>query len=428
MLIPPTNIELCHFMMDSFKIEQPMADKFRQHIYWQWVIIDDKGSFICLKPMDERISFKWGEVMKKKNYQIYLVIGIFIMIILIGTSFRNNQPMGVDQFNTDHHEQMAEEVIFSLETGTNIINSILTFPQQLWRLLTNPSEAQMRFFLRDGFFFTAEALEANDFITQQVERIGQNRDVSEEIYMLTWQPAEGFVRQSKLIHEQIAHDIPNATYINSEEPLVYIFNSHPHEMISSSFADLRVGEMDVVELSHEMALIFETFGIPSLVEDRDVRDVLHANGWAFANSYEASRIFLEERIYQYPTLQFFFDVHRDGVPWDLARIDVNGQPFARVLFVVGAENPAGYEENHHIANQIHHMLEERVPGISRGIMVSGGIGRNGIYNQDIAATLQLIEIGTVETTIEEAKNTMEILAEVLAEFIFLYMEGAGDQS
>ena len=370
---------------------------------------------------------KWGANMKKKSHQFYLIIGIVIMVILI-INGRTTVEESADNYLYAYELQYGAEVVaqnrayFSLETGRDVVDTIFNFPRHLWNMIFNPTESQMRFFLRDGFAFSGNLHENQEDEVQVPERIGQRRDETDEIYMLTWQPAEGFVRQSQLQHEQGEGTVPRATYINSDEPLVYIFNSHPQEMIGSTFADLRIGEMNIVELSHIMANIFEEYGIPSLVEDRDVRDILRANNWNFASSYRASRIFIEERIHQYPTLQFFFDLHRDGIAHDIARIDIDGRPYARILFVIGVDNPVGYDENYRMARKLHNMLEEQRPGISRGVFISGGVGRNGIYNQDIASSLQLIEIGTVETTIEEAMNTMEILADVLATYILTYVE------
>jgi len=364
--------------------------------------------------------------MKKDYHQFYLIVGIFIMLILI-INGRLTAEEQAYHYLYEYELRYGVEVVaensayFSLETGRDVADTIINFPRQLWNMIFNPSESQMRFFLRDGFAFSGNQVEVAE--VEEVVRIGQTRDDSEEIYMLTWQPAEGFVRQSQLIHDHDGeHELPRATYINSDEPLIYIFNSHPQEMISGTFADLRIGEMSVIDLSHVMANIFADYGIPSLVEDRNVVDVLRANDWNYAASYQASRIFIEERIHQYPTLQFFFDLHRDAVAWDTARIDIDGRPYARILFVIGDDNPAGYAENYQMARRLHYMLEEQRPGISRGIMISGGPGRNGVYNQDIASTLQLIEIGTVETTVEEALNTMEVLADVLAAYILMYVE------
>lgn len=366
--------------------------------------------------------------MGKKHKHFYLIIGIFIMTFLILAGGYDGElseegsqtiaPLELHEYESQYGAEVvdANASYFSLEKGGDALRTIWRFPIYLWNMIFSPSEDQMQYFLRDGFAFSSsEPVDVKD-------RISMNRDDSEEIYMLTWQPAESNVRRSQLVHEQNEDNlIPAPTYINSEEPLVYIYNSHPQEMIGSTFADLSVGEMNVIEFSHSLATILEGHGIPSLVEDRNVVDVLRANDWTFSQSYQASRIFIEERIHQHSTLQFFFDLHRDGISHELAQVDIDGKPYARTLFVIGGDNPVGYEENYAMAHALHEMLEEKRPGISRGVVISEGAYKNGVYNQDVARTLQLIEIGTVETTTEEANNTMEVLAEVLAEYMLTYM-------
>ena len=201
------------------------------------------------------------------------------------------------------------------------------------------------------------------------------------------------------------------------DPIIYLYNAHPREMIGSSFADLSIGEMSVVELSHLLADHLESYGVSSLVELRCVTERLRANDWGFNRSYSAARHFLSDVIEWYPSLRLFIDLHRDGIAHYLASVDIDNRSYAQVLFVIGTDNPDGYRANYEVARTLHYMMEERRPGISRGIFLSGGAGRNGIYNQDLASTVQLIEVGTVETTVEEAMNTIEILAEVIAEFI-----------
>jgi len=349
--------------------------------------------------------------MKKESHRFYLIIAIFMMLILI-----INGRVSVEEPSSEN------ETYFSLESGQGIMTTIFNFPRYLRDMIFNPSESQLRFFLRDGFAFSGGRSDVEE--VEEIVRIGQARDDSEEIYMLTWQPAESFVRRSNLIHDQDGgNEIPLARYINSDEPLVYIFNSHPAELIGApGVGRYREGTTNILEFSHLMANIFASYSIPSLVEDRDVRDVLRANGWNFNASYQASRIFIEERIFQYPTLEFFFDVHRDAVPDEVARINIGGRYYARVVFVIGLDNPAGYNENLEMAMRLHELLEARRPGISRGIFPSYGNLRNGVYNQDIAPTLQLIEIGSYQSTLEEAINTTEILASVIAEYILTYVE------
>ena len=99
--------------------------------------------------------------------------------------------------------------------------------------------------------------------------------------------------------------------IDGDGPLVYIFNAHPLEMIESTFDNLFVGGMNIVELSHILAGHLEADGIPTLVEDRCVNARLYANDWGFYRSYYAARYYLYDVIERYPSLQFFID----AAPW-----------------------------------------------------------------------------------------------------------------
>ena len=48
---------------------------------------------------------------------------------------------------------------------------------------------------------------------------------------------------------------------------------------------------------------------------------------------------------------------------------------------------------------------------------NGGVGYNGVYNQDFATTMILIEVGGEYNTYEEVKNSAEAVANVLSEYI-----------
>lgn len=362
-----------------------------------------------------------GDNMKKKKLHRMLVAIIAVMLIIIGTFW--NQNLRPSQLEGDKFDiELKEQEVMSAAAGFGFMN----FPRNAWRLITGSRDAQMRFFLRSGFAFGGTVEEEEIYVRRPVigPRIGQNRDAtSDDIYMLTWQPEESFVRRANLIHETDEIAVPDARYINFSEPLVYIFNSHPAEMIGApSLERYREGTTSIIEFSHMIANILDSHRIPTMVEDRDVRDLMNVRGWGFAQSYLASRIFLEERINQYPTLQFFFDIHREGVPDSVARREINGQSYATIVFVIGLDNPAGYLENLEMAYTLHRMLEEVRPGISRAVFYSYGLMRDGVYNQDVSPKLQLIEIGSAQSTIDEMVRTTEILANVLAEYILLHAE------
>ena len=203
-------------------------------------------------------------------------------------------------------------------------------------------------------------------------------------------------------------------------PIVYLFNAHPLEMIGSYYDNMFEGDMNIVELTHILADHLESYGISTLVEERCVHAKLNENGWEFHMSYYAARYFLLDVVDQYPSLGFFIDLHRDGIPHEQATVEIEGANYAQILFVIGTDNPNGYEASYAEARKLHDMLEERKPNISRGIFFSGDSpSRDGVYSQDISPKVQLIEIGTITTTVEEANRTVEVLADVLAEYVSL---------
>ena len=96
-------------------------------------------------------------------------------------------------------------------------------------------------------------------------------------------------------------------------------------------------------------------------------------------------------------------------------MDINGVPHARLYFVIGKKNQH-YEKNQYLAEQIHKKLEQKYPGLSKGIFVPPSAEtRNGIYNQDLSPNSMLIEVGGVDNTFEEMNRTLEIFADVFSE-------------
>ena len=52
--------------------------------------------------------------------------------------------------------------------------------------------------------------------------------------------------------------------------------------------------------------------------------------------------------------------------------------------------------------------------LSRGISLRGGVGYQGVYNQDFSSKGLLIQVGGINNTIDEVNRTMKILAQVIA--------------
>lgn len=199
-------------------------------------------------------------------------------------------------------------------------------------------------------------------------------------------------------------------------PLVYIYNSHQTEAYSpSSFAEFSVNPT-VMVADYILADIFKEAGLGVIVEERSVKDILNQNNWRYSYSYAASRMLLEDAKKNNPTLTYFIDVHRDSLTKDRTTVSINGREYAKTIFLIGLENP-NYEENLHFTTLINDKMNEKYPGLSKGIYKKGGEGVNGVYNQDFSSKTILIEIGGYENNLTEVLNSVIAFAECFMEVI-----------
>ena len=84
--------------------------------------------------------------------------------------------------------------------------------------------------------------------------------------------------------------------------------------------------------------------------------------------------------------------------------------------MIGLEN-SKYEENLHFTTLINDKMNEKYPGLSKGIYKKGGDGVNGVYNQDFSSKAILIEIGGYENNLTEVLNSVIAFTECFMEVI-----------
>ncbi|WP_067727362.1 stage II sporulation protein P [Oceanobacillus damuensis] len=203
--------------------------------------------------------------------------------------------------------------------------------------------------------------------------------------------------------------------------VVFIYNTHNRESFlpylpnDSDPDSAHHPEMNITKVSERLAQSLERKGIGTYVDDTDIGNLLNEKGWQYGKSYDASREIAEEVFASNKDIQFAFDLHRDSQPRDLTTTDIDGEAYARIMFVIGMEN-ADHEKNLELATKLHYLMEEKYPGISRGLLPKEGGGTNGVYNQDLSDNSILIEFGGVENTMEELYRSADALAEVFSEF------------
>lgn len=209
-------------------------------------------------------------------------------------------------------------------------------------------------------------------------------------------------------------DDPNP--IDVTNPRVYIYNTHQLE----GYDGTNYSEYGITPNVQMAAYLLKdrlnSFNIPTIVEMGNISDLLNTNGWSYSYSYKASRYFVEDALKKNQNLDLIIDLHRDSVSHDASTITYNGKNYAKIMFVVGEEYET-YQKNLELANTINNLLKKQIPEISRGVILKGGKGVNGIYNQDLNQNMILIECGGNENTIDEIINTIDLLANVIKAYL-----------
>ena len=200
------------------------------------------------------------------------------------------------------------------------------------------------------------------------------------------------------------------------EPLVYIYNTHQEEKYNSEYLEVYNINSTVLTASKILKEYLKNEGINSIVEEDSVSDKLHSLNWKYGYSYKVSRMFLESAYNINPSLNYFIDIHRDSSIYERTTTEINGEKYARLLFVIGLDNQ-NYEKNLAFAEKLKDKIINYNENLFRGIMKKSGKGVNGIYNQDFNPNTILIEVGGQYNNINEVNNSLKVLAKIISEYI-----------
>ncbi len=202
--------------------------------------------------------------------------------------------------------------------------------------------------------------------------------------------------------------------IKESEPIIYLYNTHQTEKYQR-----KDGENFIPSIMTATSYLNEKLNdknLPTMMEQRSVSKVLSDNNWKYGYSYKVSRTFIEDSTSKNPSIKYLFDIHRDSGSHDSTTLCVNNKCYARILFIVGLEN-SNYYENQKYAEKLNEMINSKVDKLSRGILQKQGKGVNGVYNQDFSSRTILIEVGGESNYIEEVYNSLDVLTEVIYEYI-----------
>lgn len=207
---------------------------------------------------------------------------------------------------------------------------------------------------------------------------------------------------------------PNKVDINN--PIIYLYNSHQLENYNNANLEIYGITPNVLMASYLLKEKLNNLGLSTIVEDTNESEFMTINGWDYNYSYTASRLFMLDKKSKYSSLKYYIDIHRDSVSYDLSTTTIGEKKYAKILFVLGLENP-NYSVNLNMITKLNEIMNKNYPNLSRGILKKEGPNVDGVYNQDISGGAMLIEVGGVENNIMEVLNTIDAISVCLKEYI-----------
>lgn len=186
--------------------------------------------------------------------------------------------------------------------------------------------------------------------------------------------------------------------VGTSQAAHYTFRTHSDPTITG-----------VMEVGRHLANALNKLGIGTIHETKI--HTLPTLDYAYANSEKTVR----EILTKLPSIGMVLDVHRDAdVPEPVAQI--NGRNVAKLLLVVGTAETIplshpNYQKNLAFARRLKEISDRLYPGLMRPIQIR----KDARYNQHLHPNSVIIELGSVENTLEEALLSAELLAKILAQ-------------
>lgn len=203
--------------------------------------------------------------------------------------------------------------------------------------------------------------------------------------------------------------------------VIYIYHTHNRESFSPYLKgtdkpeDAYHSKANITLVGEMLGKALERRGVGTKVDSTGIVQELSLRELNYNSSYNLSEELVRSARVENKDLDIFLDLHRDSLRKDSTTLEMNGENYALLLFVVGT----GHEEfmkNLSFTEGLHKLLAAQYPGLSKGIIKKDSSQGNGVYNQDISPNSVIVEIGGVDNTVEELHRTTEVLADVLSDY------------
>lgn len=197
------------------------------------------------------------------------------------------------------------------------------------------------------------------------------------------------------------------------KPLVGIYHTHTSESFvpNTGMTHRKGGQAgEIVSVGDALVKQLKRFDVQA-VHSRQVHDYP-----SFMKAYGPSEITAKKMLAENPSLQILLDIHRDAEKRENSIVEYNGTTFSRMAIVVaiGQEDliQPHWQDNLAFAKVIDEKMNTYFPGLSRGIQTV-----EWRYNQHLHPRALLFEVGSQETSLEEAERSVEVLGSILVEIL-----------
>lgn len=204
--------------------------------------------------------------------------------------------------------------------------------------------------------------------------------------------------------------------LNTGGSKILIYHTHSQETFADSDNDPSTSIVGIGRYLTE--ILNNKYKIPTMHHE-GVYDLINGK-LDRSEAYEFAKPEVEQIIAENPSIEVVIDLHRDGVA-DTTHLvtEINGKPTAQIMFfnglsrtrvngdLAGMANPY-LQDNLAFSLQMKIAAETKYPGFARRNYLRGYK-----YNMDLMPRMLLIEAGAQTNTVEEMRNAMEVLADLL---------------
>ena len=199
-------------------------------------------------------------------------------------------------------------------------------------------------------------------------------------------------------------------------PQILIYYTHSQE----AFADSEEGNISdtIVGMGNYLTELLENKYGYNVIHNTSVFDMI--DGVLDRNTaYNLAETEISSILAANPTVEVVIDLHRDGLDGEKLVTQIDGKQVAKIMFFNGLSRTARngnvdylpnpyIEENLAFSFQLQIKAQEYYPGFTRHIYL-----QSLRYNLHLKPRALLIEAGSQLNTVEEEKNAMEPLADIL---------------